>query len=323
EKKEAYTKFLAFRGVSAQRCLDLLQDLVDLDYYSNVAAPKKHRLVKALIRLSGQAELHPRCFTLTSLLKEEKPVAGGSFGDVYKGKLGDQCVAVKMMRVFGESDIDALLKTFSREALIWRQLCHPNLLPFFGLYYFQERLCLVSPWMGNGHIREFLKKESYGIDRLLSLILDIALGVEHLHKEGIVHGDLKGENIFVTDSGRACIADFGLCSIITSISSIQFTSSTRTRGTTRYHAPELHRGEDNDRRSDIYALACVAYELLTGNRLFPELRTDGAVAIAVLNGRRPARSPSCWVRPHWIVFGACSKTAGKGSLQCAQWLAKS
>ncbi|KAJ7670973.1 kinase-like domain-containing protein, partial [Mycena rosella] len=137
----------------------------------------------------------------------------------------------------------------------------------------------------------------------------IALGVEHLHKEGIVHGDLKGENIFVTDSGRACIADFGLSSIINSISSIQFTSSTRTRGTTRYHAPELHRGEDNDRRSDIYALACVAYELLTGNRLFPELRTDGAVAIAVLNDRRPPRSPSCSGTPSldslWSLLQNC------------------
>ncbi|KAJ7670974.1 hypothetical protein B0H17DRAFT_1245424 [Mycena rosella] len=117
EEKEAYIKFLAFRGVSAQRCLDLLQDLLDSDYYSNVAALKKHRLVKALIRLSGEAELHPQCFTLTNILKQEKPV-GGSFGDVYKGKLDDQCVAVKMMRVFGESDIDALLKKFSREALI-------------------------------------------------------------------------------------------------------------------------------------------------------------------------------------------------------------
>ncbi|KAJ7670949.1 kinase-like domain-containing protein, partial [Mycena rosella] len=256
---------------------------------------KKHRLVKALIRLSGQAELHPRCFTLTNLLKEENPVAGGSFGDVYKGKLGCQCVAVKMMRVFGESDIDGLLKAFSQEALIWRQLCHPNLLPFFGLYYFQKRLCLVSPWMEHGHIRAFLKKEPYDIDQLLSFILDIALGLKHLHENNVVHGDLKGDNIFVTPSGRACIADFGLSSIITALSSIQFTtSSKRTQGgTIRYEAPELHQGGHNNLGTDIYAFACVMYELLTGNSPFPDLRTDGAVIKAVLEGRRPPRPPSC------------------------------
>ncbi|KAJ7688617.1 kinase-like domain-containing protein [Mycena rosella] len=222
-----------------------------------------------------------------------KTGCGGSFADVYKGLLRGQTVAVKMMRAFDESDIDSLLKAFGREALIWRQLCHPNLLPFFGLYYYQTRLCLVSPWMENGHIRAFLKKESCDSDHLLSLILDIALGLKHLHDEDIVHGDLKGDNIFITPSRRACIADFGLSSIITPISSIQFTnSSKRTQGgTIRYQAPELHKGGHNDLRSDVYAFASVVYELLTGRPPFPELTMDGAVIKAVLEGHRPPRPP--------------------------------
>jgi serine/threonine protein kinase len=186
---------------------------------------QKRRFFKALIRLSQESKLHPQCFTLTGL-EQGKLVAGGSFGDVYKGWLEGQSVAVKVMRVFEESDLNALLKVgtwnytarymfisiyqeFGQEALIWRQICHPNLLPFFGLYYFQERLCLVSPWMENGHIRAFLKKNTCDNERLLSLasfrislkcsyeptpcqILDVALGLEHLHEKGIVHGDLKG-----------------------------------------------------------------------------------------------------------------------------------
>ncbi|KAJ7858072.1 kinase-like domain-containing protein [Mycena olivaceomarginata] len=254
----------------------------------------RRRLWKALIRLSSDSKLHPRCFALTGL-EQEKQVAGGSFSDVYRGLLRGQTVAVKMMRVFEESDIDALLKGFGREALIWRQLSHPNLLPFYGLYYLKERLCLVSPWMENGDIRAFLKKETWDTDFLLSLILDVALGLEYLHGEGVVHSDLKGDNIFVTPSRRACIADFGLSSIISSMSSIQFTrSSNRTQGgTVRYQAPELHRGEHNDQRSDIYGFASVIYELLTGAAPFPELHTDGAVLMAVINGRRPSRLPSC------------------------------
>ncbi|KAJ6521959.1 kinase-like domain-containing protein [Mycena vulgaris] len=307
-EKESYTKFLACRGASAQQLLDLLQDL--LDYDVDVATINRRRLFTALIRLSGDSKLYPRCLTLTGL-EQGRLVVGGSFGDVYKGLLCDQTVAVKMMRVFEESDIDALLKEFGREALIWRQLSHPNLLPFFGLYYFQQRLCLVSPWMENGHIRAFLKKKLYDTDYLLSLILDVALGLEHLHNKGVIHGDLKGDNIFVTPSRRACIADFGLSSIITSVSSVQFTYSSKPTqgGTIRYQAPELHRGGHSDLRSDIYAFAAVAYELLTRTPPFPDLRTDGAVVTAVLEGRRPPRPKSCSGTPSldalWNLLQNC------------------
>lgn len=86
------------------------------------------------------------------------------------------------MRVFRDTDIQDVLKVclirlsiafcyiylqaFGREALIWRQLSHPNLLPFFGLYYVDSRLCLVSPWMENGHLLQFLRHTSTNIDRL-------------------------------------------------------------------------------------------------------------------------------------------------------------
>ncbi|KAJ7036674.1 kinase-like domain-containing protein [Mycena alexandri] len=274
DDKLLYTKFLAYRDASAQWLLDLLQDLLDYDS----ATINRRRLFKALIRLSADSKLYPRCCILTGLQHEEL-VAGGAFGDVYMASLSGQRVGVKIMRVFKESDIETLLKGFGREALIWRQLSHPNLLPFYGLYMFRKRLCLVSPWMEKGHIRGFLKKETYCTDCLLSLILDVVLGLEYLHAMGVVHADLKGDNIFVTPSRRACLADFGFASIISSVSSIQFTdSSTPTQG-------------------DIYGFGCVVYELLTGTAPFPELRTDAAVAVAVLQGRRPPHPPSCLGMP--------------------------
>ncbi|KAJ7935426.1 kinase-like domain-containing protein [Mycena leptocephala] len=320
QEKESYSKFLASRGASAQELLDLLQDL--LDYDSNLARRDRRRLFKALIRLSRDSKLHPRCFTIPAL-EQGKLVAGGSFGDVYKGLLEGQSVAVKMMRVFEGSDIDALQKEFGREALIWRQLCHPNLLPFFGLYYFQERLCLVSPWMEKGHIRAFLKNETCDRDRLLSLILDVALGLQHLHENGVVHGDFKADNIFITPSGRACIGDFGLSSTITTTSSLQFANSSRggQGGTIRYQAPELLQGERNDLHSDIYSFACVVYEVSsTSFRSCPPTLlilsatdADGKASIfGIIHGRRSdqsgsRRSPPS--RPTW-----CSGTSSLDSL---------
>jgi hypothetical protein len=81
------------------------------------ATINRRRLFKALIRLSGDSKLYPRCLTLTGL-EQERLVAGGSFGDVYKAVLCGQSVAVKMMRVFQESDIDALLKVRNKVSLV-------------------------------------------------------------------------------------------------------------------------------------------------------------------------------------------------------------
>ncbi|KAJ7464304.1 kinase-like domain-containing protein [Mycena galericulata] len=155
-------------------------------------------------------------------------------------------------------------------------------------------MCLVSPWMDNGHVVAFLKKELHDTDYLLSIILDVALGLKELHDQGIVHGDLTGTNILVAPSHRACIADFGLSSIITAISSVELPhSSRRPHGTIRYQAPELFQGKYNDLCSDIYALGCVIFELVTGEPPFPGLG-DGAVIKAVVEGHRPSR-PESWL----------------------------
>ncbi|KAJ7802914.1 kinase-like domain-containing protein, partial [Mycena leptocephala] len=126
--------------------------------------------IEALLRLSRESGLHPRCFVLPELHKVGNQVAAGGFGDLWKAY---------------------------REALIWRQLTHPNVLPFFGVYYLETRLCLVSPWMENGNIMKFLEITQPATGLRLSLILDVALGLQYLHKENAIHGDLKAVLIHV------------------------------------------------------------------------------------------------------------------------------
>ncbi|KAJ7249440.1 kinase-like domain-containing protein [Mycena rebaudengoi] len=293
QDRQSYKEFLTYRGTDAQTLLDLLQDFLDLDSFSVV----KPLIFKALCSLSRVSGLHPRCFALTELEKVGQQVGGGGFGDIWKGLVGGQIVCVKIMRIFGDHDVQTLLKEFGREAIIWRQLCHPNLLPFFGLYHLENRLCLVSPWMENGNVMEFLRKEPLNIGRL-SLILDVALGLEYLHEQKIVHGDLKGINILVTPSQRACIADFGLSSIVNAMT-LRLTTSTATanRGTARYQAPELFQpGEEETTKtfeSDIYSFACVCYEILTGRLPFYEFPNDLKIMLEVIAGKRPSRSLSC------------------------------
>ncbi|KAJ7810758.1 kinase-like domain-containing protein [Mycena olivaceomarginata] len=292
-RPHSYKELLACRGTEAQHLLDLLQDLLDLDSFSVV----RPLLLQALLRLSRASGLHPRCFVLPELQKIGQQVAAGGFGDIWKGLVCGQTVSVKIMRIFQDSHVEGALKEFGREAVIWRQLCHPNLLPFFGLYHLDNRLCLISPWMENGNIVEFLDKERPDTDRRLSLILDVALGLQYLHENNVVHGDLKGLNILVTPSGGACISDFGLSSVANAIT-FRFTHSTASvrGGTARYQAPELFDDENPTEPhfgSDVYAFAFVCYQILTGKVPFHEFPNDMAVMIKVSRGCRPSRPPAC------------------------------
>ncbi|KAJ7767213.1 hypothetical protein B0H16DRAFT_1308613, partial [Mycena metata] len=149
-----YKQFLSRRYASAQHLLDLLQDLLDANSSPQFVRPF---LIRALLRLSRVSGRHPRCFPIPDLDPEEQ-VDAGNYSDVWKGSVKGREVCIKIMRLYKTSDIEGLLQEFGREALLWRQLCYPNVLPFFGLYYLEKRLCLISPWMENGNIFEYLRK---------------------------------------------------------------------------------------------------------------------------------------------------------------------
>ncbi|KAJ7186086.1 kinase-like domain-containing protein [Mycena filopes] len=299
-------RFLSSRGVLAQQLLDLLQDLLD----SSPEVAARPLLSKALLKLSGECGLHPTCFALDGLEKLGQQVAGGGYGDIWKGRVGGQIVAVKSMRQFQNQDIRASLKKLGREALIWRQLSHPNLLPFLGLYTYDGRLCLISPWMDNGDLKSFLNNPPNGINHL-ALVADTATGLQYLHRENIVHGDLKTANILVTPSGRACIADFGLSSIV-GVLSLNTTLSSRSGqpGTLRYQAPELLSDQrPNHFGSDVYAFACLCYEILSGKPPFFDIHNEVAIILKVVEGGRPSPLEGVFSANLWLLLEDCWTTS--------------
>ncbi|KAF7337163.1 Adenylate cyclase [Mycena venus] len=271
--------FLGAQDDQAQQLLDLLQDLLDYPLLDDRIRPV---ILEALRKLSVSSCRIPGCFALSDRLQLDGPhqVAAGGFADVWKGLIR------------GEIE-------FYHEALIWRQLSHPNLLPFFGLYHLEDtksRLCLISPWMENGDITRYLKNNLVGVNRL-TLILDAGLGLEHLHSLKLVHGDLKATvkpfqiNVLVARSGRAVLADFGLASVADS-KVLRSTSNGQRAGTARWQAPELFQGGRNSFASDVYAFSCVCYEIFTGDIPFRDSANDCAVIWTVMQGQRPRRSLS-------------------------------
>ncbi|KAL0573289.1 GTPase activating protein (GAP) for Rho1p [Marasmius crinis-equi] len=185
---------------------------------------------------------------------------------------------------------------YMREAIVWQQLRHPNLLPFLGMYYLdkaREQLCLVSPWMETGNLAQYLKNTPRDSVDHESLAYDVAAGLCHLHGMKIVHGDLKGVNILLSPNGRATIADFGLSRVAdTHTLRLDTSTSAQAKGTTRWLSPELLRQDppcSTSTSSDIYAYACVCYEIFSGNIPFREL-VEGAVVVAVLiDKKQPSR----------------------------------
>ncbi|KAG6917279.1 hypothetical protein DXG01_003227 [Tephrocybe rancida] len=172
--------------------------------------------------------------------------------------------------------------------------------------------------MENGDISEYLKHHK--TSNRVALAYDVAQGLRFLHKNGIIHGDLKGPNILVNELGRACVADFGLSSISDKeiLAWTSYSSAASRGGTVRWQAPELFdpEGEEekrNSEASDMYAWACVAYEIFAGHMPFARLTREATIMNRVSSGERPERPPipsdswSVWglTEDIWSIMEAC------------------
>ncbi|KAF9256685.1 kinase-like protein, partial [Marasmius fiardii PR-910] len=270
-------------------------------------------ILHAMLRLSECSSLYPQSFVVENVKKlGDRPIGTGNFGYVWKGRVGKQTVALKIVRQYQTSDIQDLLKEFTREAIVWQQLKHPNLLPFMGVYFLddaQKQLCLISPWMEHGNLLDFLNKSPReGIDHY-SLVYDITSGLSYLHSKETVHGDLKSGNILMKPDGRACIADFGLSRVRDSSSTPCLTSTTSAVNyTLRYTSPELLSGESRSTPlSDIYAFGCVCYEIFSGSVPWKDLKEDAQVIMAVVvrEERLPRPESSSLNDEMWNIMTEC------------------
>ncbi|KAJ6532126.1 kinase-like domain-containing protein [Mycena vulgaris] len=250
---------------------------------------------------------------------DEQPTFTGGSSDIYSASYRGQRVALKRMRTFQVNTYSKskdICLQFCREALVWLTLRHENILPLIGIdrETFPLYFCMVSPWMSNGTVLEYLR-DRYShtdVDRhadVNRLLLQVARGLGYLHSLNVVHGDLRGMNILVSDNQDACLADFGLTSIITA-STID-TFSTNYAGCTRWMAPELLQPSDfGDERfartpaSDVYAFACVCLELHTGRSPFSDIAHEMAVIVKVIDGNRPARPATSMSDDLWALVTA-------------------
>ncbi|KAG9094797.1 hypothetical protein FS749_011792 [Ceratobasidium sp. UAMH 11750] len=196
-------------------------------------------------------------------------------------------VAVKCARHKPQDHGDGKdLKRVAREIHAWSKCDHKNVLALFGLAQHRGRLAIISPWMENGTLPEYVAKRPE-VDRL-DLCLQITEGLEYLHKGDMIHGDLKGSNILVSEDGVPKLADFGNTKL--GQQSARFTTGTDTTGTgvmctLRWAAPEIMRNSSRSTQADVYALGMTILETVTGAVPYED-KADLAVLVEVLVQQR-------------------------------------
>ena len=190
-------------------------------------------------------------------------IGQGGMADVYLAQdiILNRTIAIKILRTSLAKD-PIYVTRFQREASAAAALSHKNIVEIYDVGEDEDKYYIVMEYVPGMTLKELiLKRGAVHVVEAIDIMKQVISGISKAHQLGIIHRDLKPQNILVTDSGVAKIADFGIASMQ---SLAQVTQTDVIMGSLHYLAPELARGEKATAQSDVYALGIVFYELLRG-----------------------------------------------------------
>ncbi|MBA3645700.1 MAG: protein kinase [Gemmatimonadaceae bacterium] len=210
----------------------------------------------------------------------DRELGKGGMATVYlaQDKKHDRVVALKVLHQELAASLGA--ERFLREIKMVARLNHPHILPLFDSDVADSFLYYVMPYVEGESLRERLDRQQLlPIDEAIRHARSIGSALDYAHRQSIIHRDIKPENVMLYE-GEAMVMDFGIAKAVSAAGSQTLTQTGMMVGTPAYVSPEQAAGEELDARSDQYSLACVVYEMLSGERPF-----TGATAQAVMAKR--------------------------------------
>ena len=213
-------------------------------------------------------------------------VGAGGMADVYKGRdqMLNRYVAIKVLKKEFRED-ENFVRKFRSEAQASAGLLHPNVVNVYdvgedrGLYY------MVMELVDGITLKEYIEKKGrLSHKEVISIAIQMCSGIGAAHAAGIIHRDIKPQNIIISKDGKVKVTDFGIAKAVTSN-----TISTNAMGSVHYTSPEQARGGFSDQKSDIYSIGITLYEMVTGQVPFDG---DSTVSVAIKHLQEEITAPS-------------------------------
>jgi eukaryotic-like serine/threonine-protein kinase len=221
--------------------------------------------------------------TVAGRYEIEELVGHGGMSSVYKAHdaLLERHVALKILHEQYTGD-DDFVERFKREARSVAQLQHPNIVTVIDRGEEDGRQYIVFEYIEGENLKERVVREGrLDVSDALEITLEVARGLGFAHEQGLIHRDVKPQNVLLNGDGRAKVTDFG---IARTLDVDGMTQTGTVLGTSNYIAPEQASGQRVDAHSDVYSLGAVLYELLAGDVPFPG---ESFVAVAMKHVHEP------------------------------------
>ncbi|MFP7494130.1 Stk1 family PASTA domain-containing Ser/Thr kinase [Terribacillus saccharophilus] len=228
--------------------------------------------------------------TLNERYEIHRLIGGGGMANVYLGQdiILDREVAIKVLKLEYAND-DEFIARFHREAHAATSLSHPNIVTIYdvgdedGIYY------MIMEYVSGMTLKQYIHTHgSIVVPDTVDIMKQVTSAISHAHANGIVHRDIKPQNILIDDFGKVKVTDFG---IATALSATSLTQTNAMLGSVHYLSPEQARGGTATKKSDVYSLGIVMFELLTGRLPFSG---ESAVSIALKHLQTETPSVRRW-----------------------------
>ncbi|CAM9781870.1 unnamed protein product [Choristocarpus tenellus] len=205
-----------------------------------------------------------------------KVLGEGSFGKVYLMKHKETrdlvCTKVIKLKNIPQKEQEAC----RNEVELLRRMVHPNIVGYTNSFLYKNCLCIIMEYCDAGDLGDRVNKAKgvlFPESKVMTWFVQAALGLHYMHSHSILHRDIKTQNVFILSSGRVVLGDLGISKVMEGTRDFASTCI----GTPYYMSPEIFKNHPYNHKSDVWAMGCMLYELLTLKHAFDAERCDSGI----------------------------------------------